>query len=90
MTTDTAVAPDSQPQRQAAEQIVTEHTGFPKGLEKFSLYFSVFLVVFPFIAIVEAYLSAQTILISLPLFLMFICGVFGTRLALHLERHRVD
>jgi hypothetical protein len=48
--------------------------------------FSVFLIVFPVLAVVFFYLTEQILLVSFPLLLMFISGLFGFRLAMQICR----
>jgi len=68
------------------DDVVVAAVGFPEGLEKASWYFSAFLLLFPFIAVVATYITDKTILLSLPLLLMAVCGAFGTRLSYRLEQ----
>lgn len=69
------------------DKVVVAAVGFPEDFRRMSLYFSVFMLVFPPMAIVENYINDdRTILLSLPLLLMAVCGAFGMRLSRHLER----
>ena len=74
------------PERSERDKNAVAAVGFPEGLEKASWYFSLFLLVFPPIAIGGTYITEKTILLSLPLILMAVCGAFGMKLSLHLER----
>jgi hypothetical protein len=60
--------------------------GFPEYLEKAAWVFSLFLLLFPPIAIVGTYIADKTILLSIPLLLMAVCGAFGLRLTIYLGR----
>ena len=81
-TTGTVAFPD----RSADDGIVVAAVGFPRRLEKASWYFSAFLLCFPAIVLVGTFFTDKTILLSLPLLLMAVCGAFGMRLSNYLEK----
>ncbi len=83
MTTADTVALPGEP---ADDGVVKVALGFPQRLERAAWFFSAFLLVFPVIAVAGTYITERTLLLSLPLLLMMICGAFGMRLSLHLER----
>lgn len=64
--------------------------GFGPSLEAATHYFSLFLLFFPPVALLLQLGIDGTLLLSMPLFLMFICGVFGTRASLSLRRNRAQ
>ena len=60
--------------------------GLPRRLEKASWFFSLFLIIFPVVAVVGTYVRDGEVLLSVPLLLMAVCGGFGMRLSVHLEK----
>lgn len=74
------------PEQGRRDDVVIAASGAPPTLEKVAWFFSLFLLVFPPVAIVGTYLTDRTVLLSLPLLLMVVCGVFGLRLSTHLEK----
>lgn len=60
--------------------------GFKRFLRPFSLWFSVFLIVFPPLALIQSLIVSHVFIVSIPLILMLVCGVFGTRVFLHLHK----
>jgi hypothetical protein len=64
--------------------------GFGPTLEATTYYFSLFLLFFPPVALLLQLRINGALLLSMPLFLMFICGVFGTRASLSLRRNRAQ
>ena len=83
-TADAVASPEGRDQH----SVVIADLGFPQRLQAASWFFSVFLIVFPPIAIIGLYVTQGIVLISVPLVLMAICGGFGLRLSLQLEDGR--
>ena len=86
-TADTAAAPDPRPHDLPGNaEALTEAVHFPEGLKKAAWLISLFLLVFPPVAALATYVTDGVLLLSVPLLLMTICGGFGLRLSIHLER----
>ena len=83
MSTAGAVA---QPGREHESDKVVAATNLPGGVEKAAWVVSLFLLVFPPVAIIGTYITNNVVLLSVPLLLMAVCGAFGMRLSIYLER----
>ena len=73
------------PDKPARDSQVIAAVGFPEGLGKAAWVFSLFLLIFPPVAVIGTYTTDGVVLLSLPLLLMGVCGAFGVRLSIHLR-----